>query len=439
MIWILYNILFCLIFLLLLPHFLFRMRKRGGYSHNFTQRLGRYSPDVLEQLGGRPRVWLHAVSVGELFVALRLMEEWREREPSILFALTTTTSTAYSIAQREVNDPDVVLYFPVDLPPIMRRAFDVIQPRAIVLVEVELWPNMIRMAREKGLPVLLVNGRMSDRSFRGYSKLKFLTRKLLSEFDLIGVQSDEDRRRFIAIGADPERTVNFGSAKYDVAMATPQEESDSVLKIIRAAGITESNLILLGGSTWDGEEDAMVDLYRGLKTRYRNLVLILAPRHVERVPAIVELLKPQVGKLMRRSTIKDKPAIAPAFPPDVFLIDTTGELKHFYAHADVIFIGKSLTQHGGQNIIEPALYGKPIVVGPNMENFVAIMDDFISQQAVIKVSDLQGLRRAVDDLLCEPEKRLAIGAAARKVVQQKSGSIGHYLDVIVKSRIVPSL
>jgi len=439
MIWILYNILFCLIFPLLLPHFLFRMRKRGGYSHNFTQRLGRYSPEILAQLGGQPRVWIHAVSVGELFVALRLMEEWRQREPSILFALTTTTSTAYSIARREVQEPDVVLYFPVDLPPIMRRAFEVIQPRALVLVEVELWPNMIRMARGKRLPVLLLNGRMSDRSFRGYSKLKFLTRKLLPEFELIGVQSDEDLRRFVAIGADPNRTVNFGSAKYDVAMATPPGESDSVLTILRSAGITDSNLILLGGSTWEGEEDAMVDLYRGLKTRYRNLVLILAPRHVERVPAIIELLKPRVGKLVRRSSIKDKPAIAPASPPDVFLIDTTGELKHFYAHADVIFIGKSLTQHGGQNIIEPALYGKPIVVGPNMENFVAIMDDFITQQAVIQVSDLQGLRRAVDDLLCDPEKRLAMGSSARRVVEEKSGSIGHYLDVIVKSKLVPPI
>ena len=436
MIWIFYNILFVLIFPLLLPHFIYRMRRRGGYSRNFTQRLGRYSDEVLLQLGGKPRVWIHAVSVGELYVALHLMKEWRARDPDILFALTTTTSTAYGIAQRELHDPDVALYFPVDFPPIMRKAFEVIEPRAIVLVEVELWPNMIRMARAQGIPVLLVNGRMSDRSFRGYGWLKPLTRRLLPEFDLIGVQSDEDYRRFIALGAVPERTVNFGSAKYDVALATPLGESEKALDVMRAAGISDQHLVLLGGSTWPGEEDAMVDLYRGLKTRCRNLVLVLAPRHVERMPQIVEDLKPRVGKLMRRSTIKEKPAITPASPPDVLLIDTTGELKHFYANADVIFVGKSLTQHGGQNIIEPALYGKPVVVGPNMENFVAIMEDFLKANAVLQVPDLQRLRQVVDDLLSDPKKRQTVGTAARRVVEEKAGSLNLYLDTLLEAGVV---
>jgi len=436
MIWIFYNILFVLIFPFLLPHYLMRMKKRGGYSHNFMQRLGIYNDDILLQLGGERRVWIHAVSVGELFVALRLMKEWREREPGVLFALTTTTSTAYTIAQRELKEPDVVLYFPVDFPPVMKRAFEYINPRAIMLVEVELWPNLIRMARARGLPVLLVNGRLSDRSFKGYGRIKMFTSRLLPEFDLIGVQSEEDRRRFVKLGADPQRTINFGSAKYDVALATPLGEGDQVLKAMRYAGITSDQLILLGGSTWEGEEDAMVDLYRGLKTRYRNLVLMLAPRHVERVPSIVEHLKPRVGKLVRRSNFKDKPSILPASPPDVFLIDTTGELKHFYAHADIIFIGKSLTQHGGQNIIEPALYGKPVVVGPNMENFTAIMEDFQRAGAIVQVKDLQGLRRAIDDLFFDVEKRKQIGDAARRLVEENAGSLGVYLDRVIEARII---
>lgn len=436
MIWILYNIAFALIFPLLLPHFLLRMKRRGGYARDFLQRLGRYSDDTMLQLGGEPRIWIHAVSVGELYVALRLMEEWREREPGVLFALTTTTSTAYAIAQRELSAPDVVLYFPVDFPPVMRRAFDAINPRAVVLVEVELWPNLIRMARARHLPVLLVNGRLSDRSFKGYRRLRMLTSRLLPEFELIGVQSDEDRRRFLLLGADPQRTGCFGSAKYDVAMATPLGEGDKTLDVIRFAGITPEHRILLGGSTWEGEEDAMVDLYRGLKTRYRNLVLLLAPRHVERVPAILEQLRPRVSKIMRRSSIKERPSILPASPPDVLLIDTTGELKHFYEHADIIFIGKSLAQHGGQNIIEPALYGKPVVVGPNMENFAAIMQDFLREEAVVQVRDLQGLRRAVDDLLCDPAKCAAIGAAARRVVERNAGSLGAYLDRVIEARII---
>ena len=438
MIWIFYNILFVIVFPLLLPHFLMRMKKRGGYSKDFMQRIGRYSDDTMLQLGGDPRIWIHAVSVGELYVALRLMQEWREREPGVLFALTTTTSTAYAIAQRELSAPDVVLYFPVDFPPVMKRAFEAINPRAVVLVEVELWPNLIRMARARRLPVLLVNGRLSDRSFKGYSRLKFLTSRLLPEFDLIGVQSDEDRRRFLMLGADPQRTFNFGSAKYDVALATPLGEGDRALDVMRFAGIKPDHLILLGGSTWEGEEDAMVDLYRGLKTRYRNLVLVLAPRHVERVPAIIEQLKPRVSKIVKRSAIKERPSILPAYPPDVLLIDTTGELKHFYAHADIIFIGKSLAQHGGQNIIEPALYGKPVVVGPNMENFTAIMEDFLREGAIVQIKDLQGLRRAVDDLFFDAAKRQEIGVAARRVVERNAGSLGAYLDRVIAAQIIPT-
>jgi len=438
MIWTCYNILFALIFPLLLPRFLWRMKKRGGYARDFSQRIGRYSDDVLLRLGGEPRVWVHAVSVGELYVALRLMQQWRAREPGITFALTTTTSTAYGIAQREVKDPDVVLYFPVDFPPVMKKAFEVIEPRALVLVEVELWPNLIRMAKARGIPVLLVNGRLSDRSFRRYGRIRMLTQRILPLFDLIGVQSEEDRRRFIAIGAPPERVMHFGSAKYDVAMAAPLQESADSLEVLRAAGIQPDQLILLGGSTWEGEEEAMVDLYRGLKTRYRNLALVLAPRHVERVPVILETLKPKVGKIVRRSAVKMKPSILPASPPDVFLIDTTGELKHFYAHADVIFVGKSLTQHGGQNIIEPALYAKPVVVGPHMENFLSIMDDFLAAKAVIQVRDLQGLRRAIDDLMCSPEKRRVMGDAARRVVETNSGSLDQFLDhLIAESESAP--
>ncbi len=433
MIWKIYNILFALVFPLMLPRFFLRMLKRGGYGRDFGQRIGWFSPSVLAQLGGLPRVWVHAVSVGELYVALELMKAWRAREPDVRFALTTTTSTAYALARRAMSAPDVVLYFPVDFPPVMQRVFRAINPRMLVLVEVELWPNLIRMARARFLPVFLVNARMSDRSFTRYRKVGFLTRKLLPEFDLIAAQSAEDVRRFVALGANPALTINLGSAKYDVALATPAGESAKALAVMRAAGITPEHRVILGGSTWPGEEDALVDVYRGLKTRYRNLVLVIAPRHVERTPDIVSALKARVGKLVLRSSVPDKPSPAASPPPDVLLIDTTGELKHFYACADVIFVGKSLTRHGGQNIIEPALYGKPVLVGPHMENFPAIMDDFLAAGAIMQVKDLQGLRRAADDLICSPEKRAEMGAAARKVVEDKSGSLHLFLDRLLKA------
>jgi len=221
--------------------------------------------------------------------------------------------------------------------------------------------------------------------------------------------------------------IDAGSAKYDVALATPAGEAKKARAVMRAAGITEQHLVLLGGSTWPGEEEAMVDLYRGLKTKYRNIVLLLAPRHVERTPEVVSTLKPRVAKLIQRSTISETSTPAES-PPDILLLDTTGELKNFYACADVIFIGKSLEAHGGQNIIEPALYGKPVLVGPNMENFLAIMEDFRAAGAILQVKDLQGLRRAVDDLLGDPDRRAEMGAAARRVVEEKSGTLHTILD-----------
>lgn len=427
MIWKIYNVLFVLIFPLLLPRFLQRMRRRGGYGKDFGQRIGRFRPETLARLAGQPRVWVHAVSVGELYVALELMKAWRQREPDVRFALTTTTSTAYKIASEKLGREDVPLYFPVDFPPVLDRVFSVINPRMLVLVEVELWPNVIRMARARGLPVFLVNARMSDRSYLNYLRARFLTRRLLPEFSLIAAQSGEDVRRFVNLGADPARVLNAGSAKYDVALATPSGEAEKARAVMRAAGITEQHLVLLGGSTWPGEEEAMVDLYRGLKTKYRNIVLLLAPRHVERAQDVVSILKPRVAKLTLRSSLT--PASAPAeSPPDILLLDTTGELKNFYACADVIFIGKSLAAHGGQNIIEPALYGKPVLVGPNMENFLAIMEDFRAAGAILQVKDLQALRRAVDDLLGDPQRRAAMGTAARRVVEEKSGTLAAILD-----------
>ncbi len=426
MVWILYNVLFAIGFTLMLPRFLFRMARRGGYAKHFEQRFARYDAATLDRLKSKRRVWIHAVSVGEIYVALKLMQAWRARRPDLAFVLTTTTSTGHALAARSLPPDDVLLYFPLDLPLIMRRALDAVRPRALVLVELELWPNLVRLAHERAIPVALANGRVSDHSFKGYRKLAFFTRRLLPLIDLFCVQTRLDGERLAALGAPKHRISVMGSAKYDVAEAELGGE-ERARAVLAQAGITPAHRILLGGSTWPGEEDALLDVYKGLKTRHRNLVLVLAPRHVERAEAVVREIREHALTYARRSVLDREP---PRGIPQVFLLDTTGELKHFYACADVIFIGKSLTQHGGQNPIEPALYGKPIIVGPNMENFRGVMDDFRAADALVQVPDLQNLRRACDDLLSNEQRRHVLGRRAAELVAEKRGVIGMTLDLL---------
>ncbi|MCO5044172.1 MAG: 3-deoxy-D-manno-octulosonic acid transferase [Kiritimatiellae bacterium] len=426
MAWFLYNILFVIGFTLMLPRFLLRMARRGGYAHNFKQRFGNYDDETLSQLAAHRRVWVHAVSVGEVFVALKLIQQWRERRPEVRFVLTTTTSTGYALAKREAAADDVVLYYPLDLPFIVRRVLDAIQPLAIVLVELELWPNLIRLAHERAVPILLANGRVSDRSFRGYQRLHFFSRRLLPMMDVFCVQTAIDRDRLAALGAPRNRIQVLGSAKYDVATADHSGE-EKARALLAEAQITDQHLIVLGGSTWPGEEDALMDAYKGLKTRHRNLVMIFAPRHVERVDDVERDIRTHAMSYVLRSKLGREPV---RNTPQILVLDTTGELKHFYSCADVIFIGKSLTQHGGQNPIEAALYGKPVICGPHMENFRGVVEDFRQADALIQVPDLQNLRRSIDDLLSNAQRREMMGARAAEVVEKKRGVLERTLDLL---------
>ena len=236
MLWFFYNILFAVGFILMLPRAVIRMRRRGGYARNFGQRFARYSGDVLTSLSEGGRIWVHAVSVGEVFVALRFMQELRLRRSGAKFILSTTTSTGYGIAAKEVAAPDVLIYLPVDFPFIMKRALSIIRPKALVLVECELWPNLIRLAKRCGIPVILINGRISDHSYGGYRKLRVFTRPLLAQVDLLCVQSEDDRRKLCGLGADPARLNVVGSAKYDMIPSNGDGE-EKARAVLEAAGI----------------------------------------------------------------------------------------------------------------------------------------------------------------------------------------------------------
>lgn len=428
MLWFFYNILFAIGLIAMLPRAFVRMRRRGGYARNFGQRFARYSPELLSRFREDGRIWVHAVSVGEIFVATRFMHEFRARRPDVKFVLSTTTSTGYGIAEKEVTAPDVLIYLPVDFPLIMKRALSIIRPKALVLVECELWPNLIRLAKRGSIPVILINGRISDHSYSGYSKLRVFTRPLLVQVDLLCMQSEDDRQKLASLGADPARLNVVGSAKYDMTPANGDGE-EKARAVLELAGIARDRLVLLGGSTWAGEEEALLDAYKELRETVKNLVLVLVPRHAERRDKVLFAIADRGLSVVRRTELK--PGVSSA--PDVLLVDTTGELRSFYACADVIFVGKSLSQHGGQNIIEPALCGKPIVVGPNMENFAAVVRDFLVADAMVQVRDAAGLRDAIRALLSDPAKRRSLGQKAQCLVREKAGAIDKTLQLVLSA------
>lgn len=415
MIWIIYNLLFPILFLVMLPYFLFRMCRRGGYAAGFMQRLAVYDGGLKARIAQRPRVWVHAVSVGETYVALRFMEEWRQSEPEVAFVMTVNTSTAHTLAAKAMNKADVLVYFPVDFPFVIRRVLWMINPRMLVLTECEFWPNLIRLGKARGIPVLLINGRMSDRSFKGYHRYRRLFTPLLRMVDHLCVQGPQDQARYLALGAAPERVQSTGSAKYDVALKDPGEPGKAAA-ILASAKMQVGELILLGGSTWPGEEEILLKYYVQAKTRFPGLKLVLVPRHAERRDEVLALLERSGLGYVQRSK-------GGAQEAGVLLVDTTGELKHLYTAATVIFIGKSLTQHGGQNIIEPAVCGKPVVVGPNMENFADIVREFKAAEALIQVGTESELCATLDQLLVDGARRASFGNRAAELVARNRGSI----------------
>jgi len=432
MLWFLYNLLFPVVFVCMLPKFISRMLKRGGYGQHFEQRIGHFGANTKARLRAERRVWVHAVSVGEIYVALRFIKAYRDAHPNAYFALSTTTSTGHAIARKEIDPRDVLFYFPVDLPVIIRKVLHIVNPLRIVLVEGEFWPNLIRLADQQGIPISLVNGRMSKSSYRGYRKLRALTADVLRRIDPICVQGDVDAQRLIGIGAPPDNVHIMGTVKFDVAQRDPAGE-EVAQDVMRKIHLPSNSVVLLGGSTWPGEEAVLCDLFKTLRQNHPDLFLVLVPRHVERAGEVVQTLEEQGLSYVRRSQVD---TLDTAQRPDVLFVDTTGELRNFYSVAHIIFVGKSLAEHGGQNPIEPAMYGKAVVVGPNMENFPAVMEEFTRKEAVVQVKDQKALGQMLAQLIEDPVERHALGQRAARTVEQNRGVIERTVELLTGNRIV---
>ena len=430
--WALYNILFALVYPFLLPGFLVRMLRRGGYAARMGDRFALYPKGLFDvgrglfdshrayAPGPEGFVWVHAVSVGEVQVAGQFMREWRRIEPDVRFCFSTTSSTGWRMAEREVTERDALIYNPLDFPNFVKSAIRTVRPRAIVLTESEIWPNFIRAARRHGIPLYLINARVSDRSAPRYRLVRWWFGEVLASFTRIFAQSDLDRDRLVAAGAPEGRIEVTGSFKFDVAARNKAKEREL------RDWIGEGR-ILLGGSTWPGEDVALLKVYRGLlnsPTQPASLKLVIAPRHFEKADAVEANIRAAGFACRRRSRERTAGNAAPGGEsgdrPAVFLADTTGELMGLYGIADTVFVGKSLCAHGAQNMIEPCLCGKPTIVGPNTENFRPVMSDLLAANAIIQVRDEAELAQRIAACLADDG---GLGVRAQEAVKRRRGVV----------------
>jgi 3-deoxy-D-manno-octulosonic-acid transferase len=409
-----YNLFWPIGLLLFLPGYLVKMFRRGGYREKFGQRFGIYDRHLRARLYWKKPIWLHAVSVGEVMIALKLARQIRALQDDQHFVLTTTTTTGFAFASRNTPDWIDVLYSPLDFWPIMHRAYEAIRPRKILLVEAEIWPNMVAEAQTRKIPVALVNARLSPRSEKRFRTFRNFVAPTFRLLDLVCVQNADDIEKWKGLGVDEAKIKSLGSIKYD-----PEETRiDPKLAPAVLAGFgLENRTVILGGSTHSGEEKILGEVFRALRRDFVDLLLVIAPRHTERTSAVLGELKEMGFQVALRS----QPAAVDPFL-NCLLIDTTGELPHWYATATLVFVGKSLLARGGQNPAEAILAGKPVLFGPHMENFGALANSLIAQSGAVQIDSATDLRRAIAHLLANPEEREKMVINARQILETHRGA-----------------
>lgn len=420
----LYRILFPLAFLVLLPPYLVRMVRRGNFRRDFGQRLARYRPELLERFSRGPWIWVHAVSVGELLIALKLLAELHRRRPDWQFVVSSTTSTAHAMALARQESWWVPVYTPVDLAGIARRALRAVRPRAIILTEGEMWPNFVWTASGAGCPVALVNARVSPRSEGRYRKFAALVRPVARHLEAVGLQEQVHASLWSHLGVPQDRLHLTGSVKYDPETQT--SDTRDFRPVLDAFGFDRSAPVLLAGSTHEGEEELLAEALTLIRRDIPHTRLIIAPRHVERTASIVARLREAGHHVARRSGSPEESAP----PPDILLLDTTGELRDWYQLADVVFIGKSLRGHGGQNPVEAILAAKPVLFGPHMENFAHLRDALRACGGALEVRDAESLAGATMRLLGEPGFRQHTTNAALTALAPHRGATARTADMV---------
>jgi 3-deoxy-D-manno-octulosonic-acid transferase len=419
--YLLYSALLALAVFLGLPVWLMKMTRHGKYRAGLGERFGRVPKRIIRK-SGRGAIWVHAVSVGEVLAVTGLLKQMQQRWPARRIVVSTTTATGQQLARSRFGAENVC-YFPVDFAFAIRPYLRTLRPELVVLAETEFWPNFLRLVHASGARIVVVNARISDRSFPRYRRFRSWMKRILGAIDLFLAQSNEDAQRLVQIGAEPEHVQVSGNLKFDMAIPSPPPIVADLRAAIEQSG---AGPVIVAGSTVEGEEPLVIGAFRRVLEKYPNALLILAARHPERFGQVADLFAASGLKFWRRSqwgTDRD-------LRGGIFLLDTIGELASLYALADVAFVGGSLVARGGHNILEPAEHGAPTIVGSHTENFRDIISLFQRANAVIVVPDAPALRDAFLRLLADPAECHRLGERGRELVCANAGATARTLDAI---------
>lgn len=426
--YILYNIILWAAAVVLVPFFLLKIILTGKYRKSIFQKFGGRQTNILSAIKEGPRVWIHAVSVGEVTAAAPIVASLKKKRPEVQIVFSTSTETGQEMAQKFIKEDVTFIYFPLDIPAVVRKMIAMAKPDVFVLVETELWPNFLRCCEQNRVKTLMVNGRISPRSYRRYRMTGFFWKKVLRHLDFAGMISDVDAQRITDIGMDAAKMQVMGNAKYDglAAKISPALRDE----ITRRLNARENERFFVAGSTHPGEDEIVIDVYRKLLERYPDLRLILVPRHIERTENVVNLLRQSgLNDVIRLSEINNGRSVK---AESVIVIDVIGELFKVYSLASVVFCGGSLVPKGGQNILEAAAWGKVIFYGPSMEDFSQEKTLLEEAGCGITVRDGEELFSGIMRMLDHPEEADRRGEKGRAVIAANIGAAGRYADLISK-------
>ncbi len=421
----LYSALLAFFLLLTLPYWLLQMLRHGKYRAGLRQRFGAVPP-ALAGAHDRPTIWVHAVSVGEVVASSAVVEALRQRFPSHLVLVSTTTSTGQTLAARRFGAENV-FYFPLDFAFAIRPYLDALRPELVVVAETEFWPNFLRLAKGSGARIAVINCRISDRSLPGYKRFRFwlpkLLEKTLATVDIFLAQTEEDRQRLIEIGAPESKVTVAGNLKFDVEAPPATKIVASLRDSLSQSG---AQPVLVCGSTLEDEEGSLLSAFRNILVDHPKAVMMLAPRHPERFAQVSELVEKLGFRMLRRSLWKGEPLAA-----SVLLVDSIGELAALYSLATVAFVGGSLVPRGGHNILEPALYGVPIVTGNHYENFRDAVNFFASRNAV-RIVGLAELPLVFIELIENADERATLGQNALAALESQRGATDRTVKALLQ-------
>ena len=424
----LYNVLLVLAAVFLIPYYAVKIALTGKYRKSIAAKFGFVSPDALATMKGTPRIWIHAVSVGEVTAAAPIVSVLREIRPDACIVLSTGTETGQEMARRIATAASSIIYYPLDIPWVVRRTLSRVKPDVMVLVETELWPNFLRIAASQGIRMVMVNGRVSPRSYGRYVRTRFFWEHVLSRIDAFGAISSVDAERLVHMGASPPRVRVIGNAKYDgpAARVTPSLHEETTRRLTIPPGA----MVLVAGSTHEGEEKIVLSVYLKLREQYPGVILILVPRHVERAEDVSALIS-QMG-ITKAIRLTEIDAGAPRGGNEMVIVDAIGELFKVYSVATVVYCGGSLVPKGGQNILEPAAWGKVVLYGPSMEDFADEKEALERVGAGITVYDEEDLFRRLSVLMGDAALLAEKGTRAREVVTSNMGASRRYAELVLE-------